>query len=548
MDSPVTDREFFRRLFSVCWRFKYRAALCVMAILTGVVLLVAFTEREYRSQAILFLRVGRESVTLDATATTGQTVGINESRAMEIESARQLVESRAMHERVVDKLGPDFILNPPVDPDEASQNAGGLDLSSFFGKCYDALASMNLADPVGSREKAIIEMSSNLSSGVRDETSVIEINYDSPSPEHAQTILTAVMNEFIADHQRAHSTSGSLTFFEEAFDDSQNRLEDATQRLSTLKNESNLLSIEGRRDALQSQMNSVDLERLTAESELVSTQKRIKAIEAQLAQLPEEVVLEKNEGLQNDAADQMRQTLYELEIQQKNLLSKFTPEHPVVIALAIEVEEAREILESQEKPRDNWKTGLNPLRQPFEVQLREQQSQLAALEGKIAQLQEQKAGLLTAAHELNEREVQIKQLEREVGTLEGEYAANSDSLEQARIEFGLDEKKISNVNIMQEPSLAEKPIRPRKAVMLLLGIVASMLGACTVVYFSYVYDKQPEITVESQGNVEHRTVRGIPIRTPVNGDSDHAAVNGDSDRIPVNGETERTPVAASNGA
>src|SRR5688500_7839770 len=61
---------------------KYRRGS--LAIFAGILLLVALAvqlaPKTYRSEAKLFVRVGRESVTLDPTATTGQMISVYESR------------------------------------------------------------------------------------------------------------------------------------------------------------------------------------------------------------------------------------------------------------------------------------------------------------------------------------------------------------------------------------------------------------------------------------------------------------------------------------
>ena len=43
-----------------------------MAVMTAVVLAIVLMPRAYRSQAKLLIRLGRENVTLDPTATLGQ--------------------------------------------------------------------------------------------------------------------------------------------------------------------------------------------------------------------------------------------------------------------------------------------------------------------------------------------------------------------------------------------------------------------------------------------------------------------------------------------
>ena len=53
----------------------------------------------------LIVPLGRESVTLDPTATTGQTMQVQETRDNQINSTRDMLSSRVLLERVVEKIG-----------------------------------------------------------------------------------------------------------------------------------------------------------------------------------------------------------------------------------------------------------------------------------------------------------------------------------------------------------------------------------------------------------------------------------------------------------
>lgn len=71
-----------------------------------------YTPRTYRSQTKLFLRLGRENATLDATATLGQNpvVALPPTRDNEINSVLEILKSRVLLEKVADRVGPAVIL------------------------------------------------------------------------------------------------------------------------------------------------------------------------------------------------------------------------------------------------------------------------------------------------------------------------------------------------------------------------------------------------------------------------------------------------------
>src|SRR5262245_27952056 len=107
---PVADFLFLSELvraLRVYWLRGTLSFFVVMSLACGAAML---WPRTYQSEARIYVRLGRETVHLDPTATTGQTVQLADSREREISSVLELLRSRALYENVVDQLGVDSIL------------------------------------------------------------------------------------------------------------------------------------------------------------------------------------------------------------------------------------------------------------------------------------------------------------------------------------------------------------------------------------------------------------------------------------------------------
>src|SRR5437870_1285276 len=107
---PTTQLRDHARVF-----YRHKGKM-LLFFLTAVACVAAFTllsPRAYRSQAKLFVRLGRENATLDPTATFGQTrvVAVPQSRENEINTAVEILKSRVLLEKVVDAVGPEAILD-----------------------------------------------------------------------------------------------------------------------------------------------------------------------------------------------------------------------------------------------------------------------------------------------------------------------------------------------------------------------------------------------------------------------------------------------------
>src|SRR4051794_26215939 len=99
-----------RDISLILFRHKKKILTSFVLVLALAVAAIVFWPRNYSSEARLFVQVGRESVSLDPTATTGQVMPIAVSRETEVNSVLEMLRSRVMIEKLVDEIGPDAIL------------------------------------------------------------------------------------------------------------------------------------------------------------------------------------------------------------------------------------------------------------------------------------------------------------------------------------------------------------------------------------------------------------------------------------------------------
>ena len=78
--------------------------------LTLTLAYLSLAKRVFQSEAKLLVRNGRETITLDPTATTGQYVAVGESRESDMHAVEELLASRGLAEKIVDQFGPARIL------------------------------------------------------------------------------------------------------------------------------------------------------------------------------------------------------------------------------------------------------------------------------------------------------------------------------------------------------------------------------------------------------------------------------------------------------
>src|SRR6185436_11500093 len=165
-------------LAGLAWRNKGKMLLAFVLVVAGGLVYLATAEREYQSEAKMFVRPGRESVTVDPIVTNGQAVTMADARESEINGIAEMLRSRALLEKVVDQLTPEGILE---------KEPGAKSIGDYLAP-LDSV-NLNPAKVYSLRDKAIRRMTKNLRILTSKKSSIVTISYEARDPALAQKAL-----------------------------------------------------------------------------------------------------------------------------------------------------------------------------------------------------------------------------------------------------------------------------------------------------------------------------------------------------------------------
>src|SRR5665647_1284584 len=115
MPEPATMKIYpnntLRDFYYVLFRQKRKIILFFCVVMVTVTLGTFLSPKTYQSEAMLLVRLGRENVSLDPTAQTGQMINLNQNRENEIKSEMEILNSQALAEMVVDAIGYEAFLS-----------------------------------------------------------------------------------------------------------------------------------------------------------------------------------------------------------------------------------------------------------------------------------------------------------------------------------------------------------------------------------------------------------------------------------------------------
>jgi uncharacterized protein involved in exopolysaccharide biosynthesis len=469
----MTNNASFSQLFQ---RHKKTVIFVPAACLLAGVLTILFFPRTYRSEAKLFLQVGRESIGVDPTATTGQIISLQQTgREDEVSSAMEILRGRGVSEKVIDILGAKTVLG-----ETKAEGGVGAGIASAIGSVLGAIKDL---DPISEREEAIIEIEQSLDVFADRKSAVIGVTYSADSPHLAKKVLATIVQVYPQEYLRIHRNRQSLEFFSNQQELLRFQLDEAAAKLRDAKNEMGVASIEGARGALEQQIHEIKLEQLRCEQEIATATARIADLRAQLDRVPE-LLVESLKKVPNQGADLLRNQLYTLQVQQQDLRARYNEAHPLVMAIAAQVDEAEKVVTGQVEQREEVTQQVNPIHRQLSLDLKQEQSRLAGMKSRLAALGEQHAEAQNSLKELNEFEVRLAELSREEQLRRDKYMQYAENLEQARIDQQLADDRISNISTAQEPTLSEKPVSPRKLIVALASVMLALAGTSAVVMAS----------------------------------------------------------------
>ncbi len=527
-------RSFFRALLRHRWKF----ALAILLMMCGTVVLLANWPRTYESRAKLLVRIGSESVTLDPTATIGQTIAYEKLQEEEVNSVLEIFNSRTIYERVVDRLGPDEILDPKFglleyeetatdDKETAKAHKSIKKRSSFvsdakawsMGVVDRVLIETGIKDPISRRERAIRELEDALYASAGRKSNVVSVVCTSSSPYGARRVVAIAIEEFQKHHIKLSRTEGSHEFFVQQESNLAEQLNAAYQKLRDRKTEYGMVDAAASRQVLLTEISDVELAILQADREIqyIESQLSKPLDKSDLAPAATKPVLVAKPAVDTEPAkataavsktveagvaaistpgartaggqgarDGMRQQLYQLEIEEQELLSTHTPTHPSVVALREKRLEAERIYRMSES------ADLAALKQRRTLLT----SQLDRLESKVATL--------------NKHAIEIEDLTREASLIEQKHREHAGRLEQARIGKEMDTQQISSINEAQPASFIEKPISPNKPLTLAGGFMLAVMAGLALVVSLEWFDTRLRTRDEVESNLN------LPVLAVVN--------------------------------
>lgn len=519
----ATPGPMWPRYVEALFKRKFMILAAVLASLLLAWLALIAWPKQYQSEAKLMIRVGRESVALDPTATTSQTLMLQKTQEEDINSALDLLRSRRIAERTVDKLGAENVIAGAL-PSQADEQLAPLSkllqpVVLFTRRTIPPLLyAAGIKTELTPRELAILDLTKHLQISAERRSAVVSIQAYSKTPEMAQAIAQTVGEEFISEYLEVTHNAGSYAFFS----NQASAANEARSELDEMKNrfmrERKLVTIAANQSILVEQLGAIEREIISANAQLDQTQAEIDDITQQLATMPVEIVSEKKQS--GDATwSGMRQQVYALELEERTLASKYADDNPLLSQVREKLKGGRAILDKLESERVDESRTPNPVRLRLQEELQRLQTKIVGLEANLSLRQEQHAEVDKKIHSILDSERDLGQIERDIKMADTRLELLRTKNEEARVLAEMQTERISNLTLFQPATLVERPASPNKKLLVLAFAMLGLTAGTSLALLQELNSKR----LRTVADVEHglglpvigsiRKVRSATVRT-----------------------------------
>jgi uncharacterized protein involved in exopolysaccharide biosynthesis len=479
-------------MIAAIFRYKWYVLLVTLFIFALSSATIFLFPKKFESEAKLFVRLGRGSASLDPS-TMGQTISIQESRESEMNSIVDMLEGRGLAEEVVSIIGADRLnqkyawaeIQAELYSEWIAEKLATWLPAEEIPVSQGTDADLAEMDDREQFELAVKELIKNLRIDSPKKSTTISIAYRARSPQLAQEVVTAVIECYEHMHIEAYQSGGVLEFFDEQFAAQEQLVSESEDSMRLTKTENSMLTLKGKQDSLQTEITDVKKMQLSAFADLDAAEARVAKLKSDMQSLPPEMLSQQTTGIAENATDAMRDRLYELEIQEKELSAKYVATHPELIRVREQLRTARGIVDQQPKEREQSVRAVNPVRLGIHNELLLAEAAVVSLRARCESLKELEAGLNERLMEINQLEVLSESLQRKVDIARENHKSYAKKLEESRINAALDQQSLSNVSIVSPPSIRFKHVSPQRS---LLAVLAAMLSISAGIAFALLCD------------------------------------------------------------
>ncbi len=345
-----------------------------------------------------------------------------------ISAATQILTSRELAEKVIKSIGIGVIY-PDLELNSRKKKLRPLDI-------------------------AVMQFEKNLTVESINKSNVIKVTLENLDPVVAAAALNLLIEYYKEKHLKVFSEPHAL-YLEQQLDDYVKKLGDSDDRLEKFKSNNRIYSLDEQRTLLSKQRIDLDTALKTCTNSVRELQGRVAVLRGQLSEEADSSVTISSEEVATPRDAKANKSVY-----------------------------AETFLKEQEAIARRKARFDNPLYLELHKALLAAEADLKAQSLKAQSLSEQVNSVGHLLGSLNLNEQQLAFLVREKTVNEKNYQSYRERVDESRRLDDMNRRKLGNISILQPATPPLEPSKPKKAKIVLLGMVAGVVAGVGSVFIA----------------------------------------------------------------
>ena len=488
MEAPGPVRASLRDFLIVIFKRKFQILLIFLVTFSTVTVATLLARPTFEATGQILVKPGRENIYTPTTGSTIPEASIN--REEQINSEIEILKNPSLAQEVVETIGPAYIY-PSLDKKKKGDSVSDISSSQEQATLL---------------KNALLKFHKNLDIRGIKKSNIIEIRFKHTNPQMAAAVVDMLAQLYIDKHLAVYKTPHSYEFFLQQSVFLKDRLTEAENKLNDLKAQYNITALAEQQTILMQRTHDLRMSLNQTLSQEAEVQKRVQLLGQQLAASPKSSSKSKEISQHSYIINALEERLVELQLKEKELLAKNTPQSRLVQNVRDEIKIVQQKLAKEEDNRyGKTQSGANPANRRLHEELVHNKIELRALGAKRRSQKLQLALYQKELDEFNKIEVLHNLLQQEVDVDRQNYQLYLTKFEESRISDAMDSQKIASVHLIEPAQIPLKPVSPKVLLNLVLGLLMGAFGGLGLAFLLNFMDDSLN-TVEDVENA-----LGVPV-------------------------------------
>src|SRR6267154_1074570 len=341
-------------------------------------------------------------------------------------------------------------------------------------------------------------------------TNLIAVSYDSVDPQVAAQVLRSLTGIYLEKHMEVSRPSGQLRFFNLQTQEARRQLEEAKGKLIDFTDKHGVVMAGQQRDLVLHRLDETEASYGQTRVEISEAGLRIRELEEQLAKLPERTVTQVRTADNPELLRTLKASLLDLELKKIQLLTKFEPNHRLVVEAEQQIVLAKAAIAAERfTPVRDETTDHDANYTWAQAELQKARVEMKGLAARGATTSTHLAEYRTLARQLGEEAITQDDLASSERAAEENYLLYVKKREVARMGDALDEGGIVDVAIAEQPVVPALPVWPATAVVM-VGFIAALTAGTGAAFAADYLDPALRTPEEVLACLEIPVLASIP--------------------------------------